>query len=125
MIRKHNQIVDFVERASEVLHTMLEAETPADLYGALDQLQAMVKINKDAFRAELETSEAGPVAMGRRWIVHMVRSKRTAKAYRAIAAECGVQLALLGHREAFEAILEKNTSTTNTLRLNVEANTIE
>ena len=125
MIRKHNQIVDFVARASEVLLTMLEAETPADLYGALDQLQAMVKINKDAFRAELETSEAGPVAMGRRWIVHMVRSKRTAKAYRAIAAECGVQLALLGHREAFEAILEKNTSTTNTLRLNVEANTIE
>jgi len=124
MVRKHNQLVDFVERASEVLHTVLDAEKTADFYGALDQLQAMVKVEKDAFRAELETSETGPVAMGRRWIVHMVRSKRTAKAYSAIAAECGVHLALLGHREAFEAILEKNTSTTNTLRLNVEANTI-
>tara|TARA_Y100000310_G_scaffold339237_1_gene431319 strand:- start:1035 stop:1412 length:378 start_codon:yes stop_codon:yes gene_type:complete len=124
MIRKHNQISDFVDRATSLLAEVVTAETPADLYGALDQLQAMVKINKDAFRAELETSESGPVAMGRRWIVHMVRSKRTTKAYSAIAAECGIHLALLGHRDAFEAILEKNTSTTSTLRLNVEANTI-
>ena len=124
MIRKHNQIVDFVDRASSLLTEIRAAEKTADFYGALDQLQAMLKVEKDAFRAELETSEPGPVAMGRRWIVHMVRSKRTSKAYRAIAAECGVHLALLGHREAFEAILEKNTSTTKTLRLNVEANTI-
>ena len=124
MIRKHNQIVDFVDRASSLLTEIRAAEKTADFYGALDQLQSMLKVEKDAFRTELETSESGPVAMGRRWIVHMVRSKRTSKAYRAIAAECGVHLALLGHRDAFEAILEKNTSTTKTLRLNVEANTI-
>jgi hypothetical protein len=124
MIRKHNHIVDFVERASNLLAEIRTAEKTADFYGALDQLQAMLKVEKDAFRAELETSESGPVAMGRRWIVHMVRSRRTSKAYRAITAECGVHLALLGHRDAFEAILEKNTNTTSTLRLNVEANTI-
>jgi len=114
----------FVERATSLLTEIMDAENPADLYGALDQLQAIVKVNKDAFRTELETSETGPVAMGRRWIVHLVRSKRTSKAYKTIAAECGVHLAMLGHRDAFEAILEKNTSTTSTLRLNVEANTI-
>ena len=124
MIRKHNHIADFVERASSLLSEIRTAEKTADFYGALDQLQSMLKVEKDAFRAELETSESGPVAMGRRWIVHMVRSKRTAKAYKTIAAECGVHLALLGHRDAFEAILEKNTNTTSTLRLNVEANTI-
>ena len=114
----------FVERASHLLTEIMGAENPADLYGAMDQLLAMVKLEKEAFRTELVTAETGPVAMGRRWIVHMVRSQRTSKAYKTIAAECGIHLALLGHRDAFEAILEKNTSTAKTLRLNVEANTI-
>ena len=94
MIRKHNHITDFVERASNLLAEIRTAEKTADFYGALDQLQSMLKVEKDAFRTELETSETGPVAMGRRWIVHMVRSRRTSKAYKTIAAECGVHLAL-------------------------------
>ena len=66
----------FVERARHLLNEVMGAENPADLYGAMDQLLAMVKLEKEAFRTELVTAETGPVAMGRRWIVHMVRSQR-------------------------------------------------
>ena len=125
MIRKHNQIVDFVERASEVLHTILDAEKTADFYGALDQLQAMVNIEKAEFRAELETSETGPVALGRNWIVHISRSPRVIKSYKAIATECGVELATLGHAETFDSIITRNTRSSTAPRFSVEANTIE
>ena len=124
MIRKHNQIVDFVERASEVLHTILDAEKTADFYGALDQLQAMVKIEKEAFRKELETSETGPVALGKNWVVHLTRSPRVIKAYKTMTLECGVLLGLLEHGEMFDSIVEKNTRNSTALRLHVEANTI-